>query len=269
MDSFRVACVQMESGDDVARNLARASDLLAQAADNGAKLAALPEFFTLISADESAKLAAAENDNAGPAQDALARAAAKHKIHIVGGTIPLRVPDDSARVRAACILFGPDGKQLARYDKMHLFQFAGTRRQYDESRTIAPGRQVVAADTELGRVGLAVCYDLRFPELFRAMKQPDLVVVPSAFTRETGAAHWKLLVRARAVENLAHFVAPAQGGIHPGGRGTHGHALVANPWGDILAEAPERGDHVVFATINNAERENFRARLPCLQNRKL
>ena len=275
--SFRAACVQMESGDDPADNLARASDLLNRAADLGAQVAALPEFFTLLSADESAKVAAAENAGTGPAQARLAQIAQARKIFILAGTIPVRPdgpdgPDDPARagrVFAASILFGPDGKQVARYDKIHLFQFAGSRRQYDESRTVIPGeKKIVAADTPYGRFGLSVCYDLRFPELYRAMENPDVIFAPSAFTRETGAAHWELLLRARAVENLAHVIAPAQGGIHPGGRGTHGNAMIVGPWGEILARAPDAGDAVVCADISRDERDALRARLPCLQNRR-
>ena len=259
----------MESGDDSAGNLARARDLLARAADGGAQVAALPEFFTLLSADESAKLAAAEDNGNGPAQNLLAQTAKARKMFILGGTIPIRSEEESGRVFAASILFAPDGEPLARYDKIHLFQFAGARRQYDESRTVIPGaRQAAAADTPFGRFGLSVCYDLRFPELYRAMGNPDVIFAPSAFTRETGAAHWELLLRARAVENLAHVIAPAQGGIHPGGRGTHGNSMIVGPWGDILARAPDSGDAVIFADISQDERETLRARLPCLQNRR-
>ena len=275
MHSFRAACVQMESGDNLADNLARAQNLLAQAAQQGAQLAALPEFFTLLSADESAKLAIAEKPGEGPAQNLLAQAAKQHKMFILGGTIPIRPesPQEKNRVHAASILFGPDGKQIARYDKIHLFQFAGSRRQYDESRSIAPGlpgeQNIVAPKTTLGKFGLSVCYDLRFPELYRAMKNPDVIFAPSAFTRETGAAHWELLLRARAVENLAHVIAPAQGGTHPGGRGTHGNSMIVGPWGEILARAPDSGDAVVCADISAEERKALRQRLPCLQNRKL
>ena len=263
----------MESGDNLADNLSRAQNLLAQAAKMKADVAALPEFFTMLSADESAKLAVAETPGDGPAQNLLSQAARQHKMFILGGTIPIRAPDESGRVFAASILYDPDGKAVARYDKIHLFQFAGARRQYDEARSIVPGsptpENIVTAETPLGKFGLSVCYDLRFAELYRAMKTPDVVFAPSAFTRETGAAHWELLLRARAVENLCHVVAPAQGGTHPGGRGTHGNSMIVGPWGDILARAPDAGDAVVCAELRADERETMRARLPCLQNRKL
>lgn len=265
----------MESGDNLADNLARAQNLLAQAAKLGAQVAALPEFFTLLSADESAKLAVAEIPGDGPAQNLLAQAAKLHKMFVLGGTIPLRPqsPQETNRVLAASILFAPDGTQIARYDKIHLFQFAGSRRQYDESRSIVPGKpdaqNIVAPQTALGKFGLSVCYDLRFPELYRAMHNPDVIFAPAAFTRETGVAHWELLLRARAVENLAHVIAPAQGGTHPGGRGTHGNSMIVGPWGEILARASDSGDAVVCADISAEERIALRQRLPCLQNRKL
>ena len=273
MKTFRVACVQMESGDDFADNLNRARNLLRQGAEMGAEVAALPEFFTMLSADEGAKLKVAENPGDGPAQKLLSETAAEFKMFVLGGTIPLRASGEDGRVYAASILYGPDGSVVARYDKIHLFQFAGARRTYDEARSIVPGsptaENIVVAETPLGRFGLSVCYDLRFAELYRAMKAPDVVFAPSAFTRETGAAHWELLLRARAVENLCHVVAPAQGGTHPGGRGTHGNSMIVGPWGDILARAPDSGDAVVCAELQADEREMMRARLPCLQNRKL
>lgn len=271
MQSFRAACVQMESGDDLADNLARAESLLSQAAEMGAKVAALPEFFPLLSADENAKLAIAENPGDGPAQNLLSRIANQHKMFILGGTIPVRSQSESnsQRVYAASILFAPDGNPAARYDKIHLFRFAGSRRQYDETRSIIAGENIATVQTTLGKFGLSVCYDLRFPELYRAMESPDVIFAPSAFTRETGAAHWELLLRARAVENLAHVIAPAQGGTHPGGRGTHGHSMIVGPWGEILARAPNSGDAVVCAEISAEERQALRNRLPCLQNRQL
>jgi nitrilase len=211
-----VACLQMNSGGEVAANLALANDLLQQAAAGGAQLAALPEFFPLIAADETFKLSIAEKDDDGPIQNFLSRSAATHRMYIVGGTLPIDA--GSGRVFSSCLLYGPDGTRLARYDKIHLFRFSGHKQTIDETVTIIPGDTVTVVDTELGRIGLAVCYDLRFPELFRAMEQPDIIIVPSAFTRETGAAHWEVLLRARAVENLAHVLAPAQAGVHLGGR---------------------------------------------------
>ena len=265
----------MESGDDFADNLSRAESLLLRAAEMGAQVAALPEFFPLLSADESAKLAIAENPGDGPAQNLLSRVAAERKMFILGGTIPIRSEseEEAERVYAASILFAPDGGAAARYDKIHLFRFAGSRREYDETRSIIPGeaggKNIATAQTPFGKFGLSVCYDLRFPELYRAMGSPDVIFAPSAFTRETGAAHWELLLRARAVENLAHVVAPAQGGTHPGGRGTHGHSMIVGPWGEVLACAPDSGDAVICAEISAEERQVLRNRLPCLQNRQL
>ena len=261
---FTVACVQMNSGDSVGGNLGRAGELLRRAADGGAIFAALPEYFAILSADETRKLAAAETDGAGPIQDFLADSAARHKMYLVGGAIPLRAAD--GRVFSSCLLFAPDGRRIARYDKMHLFRFDG---KIDETKTIVPGGEVVAVDTPLGKIGLAVCYDIRFPEIFRAMHSPDIIVAPSAFTPETGAAHWRVLLRARAAENLAHVIAPAQAGMHPGGRETFGDSVVIDGWGRVLNAAQTAGDEVIFAEINGGEREKMRARLPALSHRLL
>ena len=265
--NFTAAVIQMNSGDEVAANLARAGELLMQAADGGAALAALPEFFAVLSADESRKLAVKEQDNAGPIQDFLAAAAARHKMYIVGGALPICA--GGGRVFSACLLYSPDGTRLARYDKMHLFRFASQHGAIDETTTIAHGGQTVAVDTPLGRMGLAVCYDLRFPEIFRAMQNPDIIIIPSAFTTETGAAHWQVLLRARAIENLAHVVAPAQAGEHPGGRKTFGNSAIIDGWGRVLAAAAGNGDEVIFADIDGGIREQQRARLPALQHRLL
>ena len=242
----------------------RAEKLLQKAADGGAMLAALPEYFATMSADEQCKVIAAEKDGAGPIQDFLSAAAAKYKMHIVGGAIPIRAFD--GKVFSSCLLFAPDGERIARYDKMHLFRFDG---KIDETKTIIPGDSIVAADTPLGRIGLAVCYDVRFPELFRAMQSPDIFVVPSAFTPETGAAHWRLLLRARAAENLAHIVAPAQAGVHPGGRKTFGDSVIVDDWGKVIGAAQTAGDEVIFAEIDSAGRERRRERLPALSHRRL
>lgn len=262
----------MCSGDEVQDNLQRAGALLADAAAGGAALAVLPEFFPLLSADETAKLACAEADNDGPIQSFLRQAAQRHGMYIIGGTLPISAPSDTAgnpRVYAASPLYAPDGKRLARYDKMHLFQFRGRQRQYDETTTICPGESPIAADTPLGRISLSVCYDLRFPELYRQCEPPDIIAAPSAFTQETGQAHWQLLLMARAVENLAHVIGAAQTGTHAGGRRTYGHGMIVGPWGEILAQAKTDGDEVIIADINAAQREHCRQRLPALANRRL
>ncbi|MBE8158240.1 MAG: carbon-nitrogen hydrolase family protein, partial [Betaproteobacteria bacterium] len=175
----------------------------------------------------------------------------------------------NGRVFSACMLFAPNGERIARYDKMHLFRFQGRETKVDETKTVAAGKSPVCVQTPLGKIALSVCYDLRFPELFRAADAPDIIAAPSAFTVETGAAHWELLLRARAVENLAHIIAPAQAGTHPGGRKTFGHSMLVDCWGRVLAAAKSGGGEVVFAEINGEEREAFRKRLPALLHRQI
>lgn len=273
--TFTAAAVQMVSGSDVKTNLATAGRLIGQAAQAGARLVALPENFALLGRREQDKLAVAEPDGAGPIQDFLADTACRHGIHLIGGTIPLRGADPQ-RVRAACLLHGPDGQRLARYDKIHLFdvdvgESAAGGERYRESASIEPGQTVVTVNTELGCIGLAVCYDLRFPELFRALQArgAQILVLPSAFTETTGAAHWHLLCRARAVENLCYLVAPGQGGLHDNGRRTYGHSLIASPWGEVLAERIQMGEGTACATIDLAAMERVRERFPALQHRRL
>lgn len=273
--TFTAAAVQMVSGSDVKTNLATAGRLIGQAAQAGARLVALPENFALLGRREQDKLAVAEPDGAGPIQDFLADTACRHGIHLIGGTIPLRGADPQ-RVRAACLLHGPDGQRLARYDKIHLFdvdvgEAAAGGERYRESASIEPGQTAVTANTELGCIGLAVCYDLRFPELFRALQArgAQILVLPSAFTETTGAAHWHLLCRARAVENLCYLVAPGQGGLHDNGRRTYGHSLIASPWGEVLAERIEMGEGTACAAIDLAAMERVRERFPALQHRRL
>lgn len=272
---FSAAVVQMVSGSEVAVNLASAGRLIADAAQAGARLVALPENFALLGRREQDKLTVAESDGVGPIQDFLAQTARRHGIHLVGGTIPLRGADPQ-RVRAACLLHGPDGRRLARYDKIHLFDVdvgasGGGGERYRESASIEPGDAVVMVDTDLGRIGLAVCYDLRFPELFRALlaQGAEILVLPSAFTETTGAAHWHLLCRARAVENLCYLLAPGQGGLHDNGRSTYGHSLIAGPWGDVLAECTESGEGVACAGIDLNAMDRQRVRFPALQHRRL
>ena len=273
--TFMAAAVQMVSGSEVKTNLATAGRLIGQAARAGAQLVALPENFALLGRREQDKLAVAESDGAGPIQDFLAEAAQRHAIYLVGGTIPLRGADPQ-RVRAACLLHGPDGRRLARYDKIHLFdvdvgESAAGDERYRESASIEPGNTVVTVDTELGCIGLAVCYDLRFPELFRALltRGAQILVLPSAFTETTGAAHWHLLCRARAVENLCYLLAPGQGGLHDNGRRTYGHSLIAGPWGEVLAEHADNGEGIACADIDLAAMDRLRTRFPAAQHRQL
>jgi deaminated glutathione amidase len=263
---MKLAAIQMVSSPDVARNLARARHWLAEAAAQGARLAALPEYFCLMGLKDDDKLAVAETPGTGPIQQALADAARELGLWIIGGTLPLRTPDP-ARVRNSCLVFAPDGALAARYDKMHLFCYDNGRERYDEGRVLQAGEAPVVAPVEALRVGLSVCYDLRFPELYRSLGPLDLISVPSAFTYTTGQAHWELLLRARAVENQAYLIAPAQGGTHENGRRTWGHTMIVDPWGDALACLPE-GEGVVLAELDAARLAQVRQQLPALQHRR-
>jgi nitrilase len=261
-----IAAVQMVSGPDIAQNLRDAARLVAEAAGRGAKLVALPEYFPLISANETDKVRAREKDGEGPLQDFLRATAVRHKVWLVGGSIPLEasVPD---KVRNSCLVYDDAGRRVARYDKIHLFGFQRGTESYNESQTIEPGDDVVVFDSPLGRIGLSICYDLRFPELYRAMGPVDLLVVPAAFTHTTGQAHWELLLRARAVENLCYVLAAAQGGTHPSGRQTWGDSMVVDPWGEVLARRPKEPG-VVTAELDPLRIDELRASLPALQHRR-
>ena len=266
---MKVAALQMVSGTDVQRNLDDARALLAQAAAAGAQLVALPEYFCLMGRRDEDKLAIAEAAGEGPIQRMLADAARAHGLWIVGGTLPL-TGADAAHVRNACLVFGPDGQQAARYDKMHLFAFAQGSERYDEGRTLEAGGTPVALQALALRVGLSICYDLRFPELYRALMRPpcDLLVVPAAFTHTTGEKHWELLLRARAVENQCYVLAAAQGGRHDNGRRTWGHSMVVDPWGEVLA-CCEEGPGLALAELEPERIAKVRAQLPALAHRRL
>jgi nitrilase len=266
--AFRVAAVQMVSAGEVAGNLAQAATLVAAAAAEGARLVVLPEYFGIIGARATDKVAARERDGDGAQQAFLAETALRHGIWLVGGSVPIAI-DDPARVRSACLVYGPDGRRVARYDKIHLFAFAQGDESYDETRTIEPGSEPVAVELPCGRVGLSICYDLRFPELYRALGTPDLILAPSAFTATTGAAHWHLLLRARAVENQCYVLAAAQGGVHPGARRTYGHSALIDPWGRTVAERVDDGPGIVVGDLDPACLESVRAQLPALAHRRL
>jgi len=263
--AYRVAAIQMASGPNVAGNLNEAKRLIAKAAEQGAKLVVLPEFFAIMGMDEQEKVAVREQPGSGPIQSFLAEAARQHKVWLVGGSIPLaaKSPD---KVLNSCLVYNEHGEQVGRYDKIHLFNLELGNETYNEARTIEPGDQVVVIDSPFGRIGLAICYDLRFPELFRAMKEVDVIVLPSAFTATTGKVHWEPLVRARAIENLSFVIAAAQGGYHVNGRETHGHSMVVDPWGRVLDQLP-RGSGVVLADVNPSYQASLRASLPALSHR--
>jgi nitrilase len=260
-----LAAVQMVSGPEVAPNLEAAGRLIAEAAASGARLVALPENFAILGRHETDKVKVREKDGAGPIQEFLAGAARRHRVWLVGGSMPMEC-GDPGRVRAACLLIDDTGRRVARYDKRHLFRFSHRSESHDESRTIEPGTESVVAESPFGRLGLSICYDVRFPELYRAAGAADAWFVPSAFTAVTGAAHWEILLRARAVENQCYVVAPAQGGLHPGGRRTHGHTMIVDPWGEVLAVRPE-GEGVVLAEMDSARLAEVRESLPALENR--
>jgi nitrilase len=248
----------MVSGTDVAENLALAARLLAQAAEMGAQLAALPEFFPIMDDAPAARLAASESFGAGPIQDWLRETALRHRLWVCAGSLPLRatVP---GRICNSALVFDPTGECRARYDKIHLFAFDNGHERYDEAASILPGDQPVALDTPFGRVGLSICYDLRFPELYRALGTPDLILVPAAFTEHTGRAHWEILLRARAIENQCYLLAPAQGGQHAGGRRTYGNSMILDPWGEIL-DRKGTGNGLVIAELDHQRIREVRQR---------
>ena len=229
----RIAAVQMASGPRVESNLKEAAWLIEMAVEQGAKLVALPEYFGIMGMKDTDKVAVREVFGKGPIQEFLAETARKHGIWIVGGSVPL-VATSPKKVLNTSMVFDDQGKCVARYDKIHLFGFEMGEERYSEETTIEHGKKVVVIDTPFGRIGLSVCYDLRFPELYRAMGEVDLILVPSAFTETTGKAHWETLIRARAIENLAYVLAPAQGGYHLNGRETHGDSMIVDPWGVVL-----------------------------------
>ena len=248
----------MVSAPEVAPNLEAAARLIASAAAAGAKLAALPENFYIIGRHEGDKVKVREADGHGPIQGFLGEVSRKNRIWILAGTVPISCGDEN-RIRSACLLYDDQGKRVARYDKRHLFRFHQGTENYDEGRTVQPGDRPVAIDSPFGRLGLSVCYDVRFPERYRELGDVDVIFVPSAFTVPTGQAHWETLLRARAIENQAYVVAPAQGGTHASGRRTYGHTMIIDPWGVVLGMQPE-GEGVVLADIDLAHSRELRRR---------
>jgi len=263
----KVAAIQMVSNDDVAANLAQAAPLIAQAADAGAALALLPENFGYMGARATDRYALRETDGHGPQQDFLADRARRHRMIVIGGSVPIDC-GDPARVKQSLLAYGPDGTRVARYDKIHLFRFTHGSEDYDEARTIRAGSSPQVLDAPLGRVGLSICYDVRFPELYRALGDLALIVVPAAFTERTGIAHWDILLRSRAVENQCYVLAAAQGGEHEGGRRTYGHSMLVDPWGEIVSTLTI-GPGVIVGDLDYAKMADVRARLPALKHRVL
>lgn len=262
-----VAAIQMISTPDPAQNMQTAAARIAQAAQGGASVVLLPEYWPLLGFSETDKLAHAEQPGDGPLQQFMASTAKKEGVWLVGGTIPLASPEPG-KVLNTLLCYGPDGQLAARYDKIHLFGFTRGQESYDESRTIFAGSAVAVLQTPQLRIGLSVCYDLRFPELYRAMGTCDLMVVPAAFTYTTGRAHWEILLRARAIENQCYVLAAAQGGKHANGRRTWGYSMLVDPWGEVRAQLPE-GEGVVLCELDSAHLAGVRASLPALKHRKL
>lgn len=267
----KVAAIQMASAPQRDANLMEAGRLIQMAKDQGAELVVLPENFPIMGVEETDKVAIREPFNDGPIQSFLRDQAIKHKLWIVGGTVPLKC-DNPNKILAATILYNSDGDVVARYDKIHLFDVnLENNESYKESETIASGNEeVVVVDTPFGRLGLAICYDLRFPELFRQLidKDVEIIALPAAFTATTGKSHWEVLVRARAIENLCYVIAADQGGYHLNGRNTYGDSMIVDPWGNVLNRLSQ-GSGVVIAEIDAARMHNTRRTFPCLQHRIL
>jgi deaminated glutathione amidase len=266
-----VAAIQMTSGHAVADNLSAAAKLLREAKDQGAEIACLPENFSFIGLKDADKLEVAEADGTGPVQDFLAKTARELKLWILGGSAPIR-GDSPRRVANTSLLYDEAGKRVARYDKIHLFDVTvpGRNERYLESKHVMPGDSVVVVDTPVGRLGMSVCYDMRFPELYRALvsRGAEWLSMPAAFTVPTGQAHWETLLRARAIENLCYVVAPAQVGTHTSGRETYGDTVIIDYWGRVMARLAQ-GIGVITAPFDLTQQAETRARFPALENRRL
>jgi nitrilase len=267
MSKTTVAAVQMVSSPNVGENLETARRLLAEAAARGAKLVTLPEYWPIMGMSDTDKVGHAEQPGHGPIQEFMAAQAREHGFWLIGGTLPL-VSGEEGRVLNTTLVYDPEGKPVSRYDKIHLFGFTRGEESYDEARTIVPGEAVGSFDAPFGKVGLSVCYDLRFPELYRAMGEVALIVVPAAFTHTTGMAHWEVLLRARAIENQCYVLASAQGGTHRNGRRTFGHSMLISPWGEVSSQLAE-GEGVVSGDIDTDFLAQVRQSLPALKHRKL
>ena len=267
LNSFRVAAIQMASGPSVTANLEEAARWIEEAVSQQAKLVVLPEYFCIMGLKDTDKLAVCEQPGEGPIQKFLSDTAKRHKIWLVGGSVPLAT-SDPGKVYNSCLVYADNGELAARYDKIHLFGLQLGNERYAEEKTIKAGDKVVTVDSPFGRMGLSICYDLRFPELFRSMDKVDIILAPAAFTAITGKAHWEVLVRARAVENMAYVIAPGQGGYHVGGRETNGDSMIVDPWGVVMARLP-KGPGAVVASLDLEYQTRLRTNLPALNHRTL
>jgi len=266
-EDFRVAAIQMASGPSVSANLEEAGRLIEDAVSQKAKLVVLPEYFCIMGMKDTDKLAIREEPGDGQIQRFLSDMAKRLGIWLVGGSVPLASPE-SNKVYNSCLVYADSGEQVARYDKIHLFGLQLGHERYAEEKTIKAGNKVVTVDSPFGRIGLSICYDLRFPELFRMMNKVDIILAPAAFTAITGKAHWEVLVRARAVENMAYVIAPGQGGYHVNGRETNGDSMIVDPWGVVMERLP-RGSGAVVATLDPEYQASLRTNLPALDHRIL
>jgi predicted amidohydrolase len=262
----RVAAIQMVSTPSVEENIAAATRLIVEAAHQGAQLVLLPEYWAAMGMHENDKLALAEQVGEGPIQEFMSKAARDYKVWLIGGTLPMAASAD--KVLNTMMVYNPAGERVTRYDKIHLFSFTKGEESYDEARTIMRGSEVATVEAPFGRVGLSVCYDLRFPELYRAMGDCTLIVVPAAFTYTTGKAHWEILLRARAIENQCYVLAAAQGGRHVNGRTTWGHSMLIDPWGEIKALC-EVGEGLAIGDIDPHHLSGIRDNLPALRHRRI
>lgn len=263
----KIAAIQMISTPNVEENITSARRLIAKAAGEGAKLVLLPEYWPSIGRGDAEKLEQAEKYGIGPIQDFMSDIAREYGIWLIGGTLSLVSPEEK-KVLNTAMVYDPQGKPVARYDKIHLFSFASGKEAYDESTFICGGNDVVTFEAPFGRVGLSVCYDLRFPELYRAFGECALMVVPAAFTYTTGKVHWEILLRARAIENQCYILAAAQGGRHETGRRTWGQTVLIDPWGEIKAELME-GEGIIIGEIEQEVLKTVREKLPALKHRRI
>ncbi len=264
---FRAAAIQMASGPSVSANLVEAARLIEDAVSQKAELVVLPEYFCIMGMKDTDKLAVREQPGDGQIQNFLSDTAKRLGIWLVGGSVPL-ASSESDKVYNSCLVYADNGEQVARYDKIHLFGLQLGNEHYAEEKTIKAGNKVVTVDSPFGRIGLSICYDLRFPELFRMMNNVDIILAPAAFTAITGRAHWEVLVRARAVENMAYVIAPGQGGYHVSGRETNGDSMIVDPWGVVMERLP-RGPGAVVATLDPEYQASLRTNLPALNHRIL
>jgi len=266
----QVAAIQMCSSHSVDDNLQTAAKLIHEAAQEGATLIVLPEMFAIISPNTAEKLQASEADGHGKIQSFLSAQAKNNRVWLVGGTILIRDKDEH-KASAACLVFNDEGVRVGRYDKIHLFDVTLTTETYKESDLIVPGRHLVVIDTPFGKLGLGVCYDIRFPELFRYLfnQGAEIIAIPSAFTIPTGEAHWELLMRSRAVENFCYMIGACQGGTHVGGRKTYGHSLIVEPWGTVIANKPGIEQGVVYANIDLKQLHQYRKSIPIENHQRI